>query len=122
MNKTAKALLLAAVSVLAAGCGDPYEGRWEGVDDSNVDLDIRSQGDGYTGDGHIYLCTDTDCFLCSFDFDGVERNGRVEVDGFFTGDCSEAGAFEGIECSAEDSRMYCDLGNGVEIEYERVDG
>jgi len=110
-----------AIAILAAGCSDPYEGRWEGAEDPAVDLDVRAASDGYTGDGHIYLCNDDQCFLCGFDFDARENNGRMEADGEFTGDCSDAGAFNDIECTVNEDRMDCDIGGGVEVEYERVD-
>lgn len=109
-----------ALAMLAIGCKDPYEGSWEGVEDSAVDLDVAVDGDSYAGDGHIYLCDDTTCYLCAFDFYGSEQGEHIEVDGFFTGDCSSAGSFYGVECTANDDRMECDLGNGVEIKYERV--
>jgi hypothetical protein len=112
--------LVLSLVVVCVGCGDPYEGKWEGVEDADVDLDVTATSDGYTGDGHIYLCDDSSCFLCGFDFDGVEVGDRIEVNGFFTGDCSSAGNFTDVECTVNEDRMECDLGNGVEIDYERV--
>ncbi len=105
-----------------AGCADPVVGKWEGKDDSAVDLDVQSANGGdYDGDGHIYLCSDTDCYLCPFDFDANNRGGgRFEIDGHFTGDCSSAGSFDGIDCEVRGDELTCDIPGGPTIEYDRA--
>jgi hypothetical protein len=118
---TSKAVVFTFLALALAGCADPIVGRWEGKDDSTVDLDVQAADDGYRGDGHIYLCNDSDCFLCSFDFDAKdEGDGRLEIEGRFTGNCSEVGSFEGIECEVDGDEMECEIPNGPTIEYEKV--
>jgi len=121
--KTIVMTLMASVCLTLGltGCTDPVVGQWEGVDDSAVNLDIQSANGDYEGDGHIYLCNDIDCYLCSFDFDGSNKgNGRFGMDGHFKGDCSSAGSFSGIDCEVTNDRMTCDIPNGPTIEYERA--
>jgi len=116
-----RAIAVIAASLALAACGDDaIVGTWEAKDDSSVDLEVEADGDDYSGEGHIYLCTGPDCFLCSFDFELREHgDDRWEMEGDFTDDCT--GEFEDVECELEDddTELHCDLPGGGTIEYDK---
>ncbi|NUO52132.1 MAG: hypothetical protein HOV80_25040 [Polyangiaceae bacterium] len=109
--------------VAMTGCGDPLSGKWENKDDDDIDLDIEQTDDGWEGDGHIGVCFEGgDCFLCPIDFEVTESGDHYEVEGEFTGSCSELGDFDDIECELNDAgdELECDLPNGGgTLEYEK---
>lgn len=127
MNMQAlKGILLSVGVVSLVGCADPLEGNWEAKDDSDVDLEMEASDDGYRGDGHIYACVDVDgesyCVLCPFEFEAEESGDREwEVSGEFTGECSDFGEFDGIECELNDAgdELECKIPGGGSIEYEK---
>lgn len=119
-----KWLMIASLTVTLLGCGDDaLVGKWEGTDDSDVDLDVQSGDSGFLGEGHIYLCWDDDCYLCPFDFEASERSDdEYDVEGEFTGDCRDAGAFEDVRCTLlSDTRLQCETPDGLDIDYDKVE-
>jgi hypothetical protein len=115
------AVLGCSISLMACA-SDPLVGTWEGTEDDRVDLDVEAVDDRYEGEGHIYLCNDTQCFLCGFDFEAEESgDDRWDISGKFTGDCSEAGDFDGVECELkrDGEELECDIADGVTITYEK---
>jgi len=122
MSIAPRFLLVALASVLLAGCGDDLVGTWEGKEDPKVDLDIEESDNGYKGEGHIYLCNDSGCTLCPFDFDAKESGDeRWDIDGTFKDECSSAGEFDGVECklASDGEELHCDIPNAGTFEYER---
>jgi hypothetical protein len=118
-----KNFLMWPIALLIVGCADPFVGKWEGTEDSAVDLDVREAGDGYEGGGHVYYCDASACTLCRFDFDGTEvGDDRYELDVKFTGLCQDIGTMNGVDCDlTSDTRLECTFPDGPEIEYEKVD-
>ncbi len=117
-----KKLSMLALVLVSSACADPLVGKWEGKEDPDVDLEVRAgETADYEGDGHIYLCGDT-CFLCPFEIEATEVGDlRYEVEGRFTGSCSEYGSFEDVDCEvvADGEELECDI-EGNEFEYERA--
>lgn len=125
MSIASRILFVAFGSALLAGCGDgALVGTWEGSHDSSVDLEVEEASNGYEGEGHIHLCSGSDCFLCPFDFEAKESGDeRWDLEGRFTGECSSQGELDGIECrlARDGEELRCDLPGGGTIDYEKQD-